>query len=206
MIRKIAAIAAALGALSLGSPAAIAATAGPHAAPAARTAALVSEDRALIAQQVRGLLKYNHGATQVASNAVRYKGAILGVSLLGASRSFGPESESGVCPNNYVCLFQNDNFNENGGRFIGAWIDFYKCDVNYDLYDYTLPSGGGSWGDQASSIDYPGSPSSNEAKFNHDGNWWLYLYRDHYLRDLATDGGPSPHGNSNDWITGLYAC
>jgi hypothetical protein len=211
MIRKIAAVAAAAaaaGALGLGAQAALAAPAapaGPHAAGVTRTAKpSASQDRALIARQVRNLLKYNPGASQISSDAVRYKGAILGVSLPRQSGSAGPDSESGVCPNNYVCLFQNINFN--GSPFVGDWIAFNKCNVNYNLYNYVMSNGGSTWADQASSIDYPGSPSYNEAKFNHDGNWWLYLYRDHYLRNLVQDGGPNPHGNSNDWITGLYAC
>jgi hypothetical protein len=209
MIRKIAAMAAAItaaGVFGLGASAALAAPAPAHRASAEDAGSpAASQDRAWIAQQVRGLIRYNPGAVQISPNAVRYKGAILGVTL-GQSRSARPDSESGVCPNNYVCLFQNIDFNINGGRFIGAWIDFYNCNVNYNLYNYILPSGGGTWADQASSIDYPGSANGHEAKFNHDGNWWLYLYRDHYLRNLTLNGGPNPRHNSNDWITGLYAC
>jgi hypothetical protein len=165
-----------------------------------------SQDKAWVARQVRGLLRYNPGATQISANAVRYKGAILGVTVPGQSGSFAPNSASEICPDNWVCLFQDKDFNRNEVDY-GNWIKFYNCGVNYNLFHYVLPSGGGStWANQASSIDYPGSASSHEAKFNHDGNWWLYLYRDHYLRNLTLDGGPNPHGNSNDWITGLYAC
>jgi hypothetical protein len=172
----------------------------------ASAAPSASQDKAWVARQVRGLLKYNPGATQISPNAVRYKGAILGVTVPGQPGSVAPDSVSGLCPNDWVCLFWDENFNITfGGRQAGPWIKFYNCGVNYNLFNYKIGTGT-SWADEASSIDYPGSASSHEAKFNHDGNWWLYLYRDHYLRNLTLDGGPNPHGNSNDWITGLYAC
>jgi hypothetical protein len=202
MIRKIAAVAAIAlaGALGLGSQAALAASAN---APAARATA--SQDRAWVTAQVRGLLKYNPGARQISSNAVRYKGAVLGVGRPGGSRSAGPNSESGVCPGDYLCLFWDINFDEGDPSTHFYWIKFYDCGVNYDLYNYKL-STGLSWADQASSIDYPGSADGHLAKFNHDGDWWFTLYRDHYLANLTLDGGPNPKGSSNDWITGLYAC
>jgi hypothetical protein len=206
MIRKIAAVAAitVAGVLGVGSQAALAGAPPAHRAAAAGPSA--SQDKAWVARQVRGLLRYNPGAVQISSNAVRYKGAILGVTVPGQSRAVTPDSVSGLCPNNWVCLFWDKDFNITfGGRRSGPWIKFYNCGVNYNLYNYKIGTGV-SWADEASSIDYPGSASGNEAKFNHDGNWWLYLYRDHYLRDLTLDGGPNPHGNSNDWITGLYAC
>jgi hypothetical protein len=210
MIRKIAAAAAitVAGALSLGSQAAHAAAGPAQTASAAATAVPSSiQARAWVAQQVRNLLKYNHGARQISFNAVRYKGAILGVTIPRQAASAGPDSISGLCPNTYVCLFENVNFNTiEGGGQRGSWIGFNQCGVNFNLYNYYMAEGGGSWANQASSIDYPGTATSAEAKFNHDGNWWLYLYRDHYLRNLTLNGGPSPHHNSNDWITGLYAC
>jgi hypothetical protein len=202
MIRKIAAVAAiaVASALGLGAQAALAA---PAHAPAAGPTA--SQARAWVAAQVRGLLKYNPGAKQISSNAVRYKGAVLGVGRPGQSRSATPNSESGVCPGDNLCLFWDINFDEGDPSTHFYWIKFYNCNVNYNLYNYRL-STGLSWADQASSIDYPGSADGHLAKFNHDGNWWFTLYRDHYLANLTLDGGPSPKGNSNDWITGLYAC
>jgi hypothetical protein len=207
MIRKIAATAAAVaaaGALCLSSQAALAAPAGAHAAGVTRTAGpSASQDRALIARQVRNLLKYNPGARQISSDAVRYKGAILGVTVRGQSRFSPQASESGFCPDDYLCLFWDASFGQ--GVLIEKWIKFYNCGVNYNLYNYKINQGV-SWADETSSIDYPGSADGHEAKFNHDGDWWLYLYRDHYLANLTLNGGPSPHHNSNDWITGLYVC
>jgi hypothetical protein len=200
MIRKIAVVAAIAltGMLGAGSQAALA-----GATPAHRPAAA---GRAWVARQVHGLLKHNPGAVQISPNAVRYKGAILGVTMPGQSRA-APDSASEVCPDNWVCLFQDVRFNM--GDFPprnSNWIKFYNCGVNYNLFKYFMPSGGAAWANQASSIDYPGSANGHEAKFNHNGNWWLYLYRDHYLRNLTLNGGPNPQHNSNDWITGLYAC
>jgi hypothetical protein len=211
MIRKFAAAAAAIAlVLSLGSQAALAAPAGAHAAGLAHAAGVahatrptVSQDRALIARRVRRLLKYNPGARQISFNAVRYKGAILGVSVPGQSRSSVLGSESGFCPDDYLCLFWDANWGQ--GTLAVIWIKFYNCNVNYDLYNYRINEGV-SWADETSSIDYPGSADGHEAKFNHDGDWWLYLYRDHYLADLVYNGGPNPQHNSNDWITGLYVC
>jgi hypothetical protein len=210
MIRKIAAAAAitVAGLLSLGSQSALAA-AGPAQTPSTAAAALPtsSQAKAWVAQQVRNLLKYNHGARQISFNAVRYKGATLGVTIPRHSGAAWTNSISGECPNDHVCLFENVNFNTIfGGAQPGSWIGFSQCDVNFNLYNYYMSEGGGVWADQASSIDYPGTSTSAEAKFNHDGDWWLYLYRDHYLRNLTLNGGPNPQHNSNDWITGLYAC
>jgi hypothetical protein len=203
MIHKLAAMAATVavaGALSLGAPAALATPAPAHAVRSS-----VGQHREWVAGQVRALLKSNPGAVQISPNAVRFKGAVLGVTALGRSRSARPHSVSGVCPGNYLCLFWDINFDIGDPSTHFYWIKFYNCGVNYNLYNYRINTGL-TWADQASSIDYPGSANGHEAKFNHDGNWWLGLYRDHYLANLTLDGGPSPRGNSNDWITGLYAC
>jgi hypothetical protein len=206
MIRKIAAAVAAVaaaGVLGLGSQAALAAPAPAYPASAVAAAGpTASQAKAWVARQVRGLLKDNPGARQISSNAVRYKGAILGVTPPRQPGSAAPYSASQVCPGDYLCLFWDIDFN--GYSIDSYWIKFYNCGVNYNLYYYR--SQGVSWANQASSIDYPGTANGHIAKFNHNGNWWLQLYRDHYLRDLTLNGGPNPHGNSNDWITGLYAC
>jgi len=213
-IRRVIAVMAAIGAISFGlTTGAQASTAGPalvsagltsvHPADAASPSA--AQDRAWVAQQVRGLLRYNPGASQISPDAVRYRGAILGVSSPGAPRSAGPQSVSGVCPGTYLCLFWDSNFDIGDPSTHFYWIKFYNCGVNYNLYDYRI-SASQTWADETSSIDYPGSADGHVAKFNHDGDWWFTLYRDHYLANLTLDGGPSPHGNSNDWITGLYAC
>jgi hypothetical protein len=164
-----------------------------------------------VAQEVRNLLKHNPGAVQISQNAIRYKGSIMGVgpskpSGAGSAGAIVPDSASGVCPADWLCLFVNAGFVLVPGVPSGdEWIDFYSCNVNYNLTNYHMPNGT-SWADQTSAIDYPGSADGHVARFNHKGDWWLSLYRDHYLANLTLNGGPNPQGNSNDWITGLYVC
>jgi len=201
MFRKIAVTAATVAVALLG----LAGTAGARTASTAGQHGLSAQAaRAVVASEVRTLLKVNPGARQVSPDSVAYKGAILGASLQARHGSVTPDSRSGVCPNAYVCLFWNYDFGQETAG-VTPWIKFSGCGVNYDLYNYHV-STSQTWADETSSIDYPGSNDGREAKFNHDGDWWLYLYRDHYLSNLALNGGPSPQHNSNDWITGLYVC
>jgi hypothetical protein len=207
MFRKIAVVMAmvALGALWAAAPAATApAFAKSHnEAPGAGRG--TSATAVIAAQRIRDLIRDNPGAQQISPTSVRYKAAILGFTMPGQRSAASPASESEICPDDWLCLFQDVNFNYWGYDSPTYWIKFYSCGVNFNLTRYNLTSSE-SWADRASSIDYPGSADGHEAKFNHDGDQWLYLYRDHYLKNLTDDGGPSPHGNSNDWITGLYVC
>jgi hypothetical protein len=197
------AVIAALGSLLSGLlPASAAAPGAVHLTSTSAFSA--AQQKAWLAQQVGDLMKNNPGARQVSPDSVRYKGAILGVTPPWQRNSASPDSASGVCPNNWLCLFWNTEFVSNPWD-PGSWIKFYSCGINYNLTNYKL-SGGFTWANETSSIDYPGSADGHEAKFNHDGDRWLYLYRDHYLANLTKNGGPSPRGNSNDWITGLYVC
>jgi hypothetical protein len=219
MIYKIATVAAIVATLGLGSQAALAAPTSAHTASAATAAApTASQEKAWVAQQVRGLLKANPGATQISSDAVRYKGAIIGVtpteqssSATTGSATTGsatPNSESGICPANYVCLFTNSDFQF--GLLGEDWIDFYTCGDFYNLNDYSWVynefGDTHTFADVTSSIDYPGTSIQHFATFSHNGDSWLKLQRGHYLADLTKNPGPNPQGNSNDWITGLYAC
>ncbi|HEY5358020.1 MAG TPA: hypothetical protein VIJ82_10130 [Streptosporangiaceae bacterium] len=43
------------------------------------------------------------------------------------SRDRPDEALRVACANNYVFLFQNIEFNNNDGRFVGAWTNFYNC-------------------------------------------------------------------------------
>ena len=128
MIRKIAAAVAAVaaaGVLGLGSQAALAAPAPAYPASAVAAAGpTASQAKAWVARQVRGLLKDNPGARQISSNAVRYKGAILGVTPPRQPGSAAPYSASQVCPGDYLCLFWDIDFN--GYSIDSYWIKFYN--------------------------------------------------------------------------------
>jgi hypothetical protein len=184
-------------AVGLGATAAQAA-AGPQQAPAAATT---------LAQQVHGLLVHNPGAVQISPDSVELpgQGIVLGVADPSphSGAAVTPDSASGVCPAQWVCLFKDSAFR-------GGFVKFFNCGTWFNLSNYFM-SNGSSWANQASSIDNPQSGGVVSFFRHGSGGTQLQLNAGHYLTNLQSDSGPNPnpganHNTWNDWITQVHAC
>jgi hypothetical protein len=156
---------------------------------------------------IRDAMLANPGSRQVSADTIELR---PGVTMSITSE----RSESGVCPEEFLCLFQHANFHSDWDTpWRSVRLAFTRCQVE-NLGNYKMPDGR-PWNDQVSSIDNAQIGGVQSKFYNYKGSGNPYdlnnsnpvtvLNAGHYLRDLSKDSSWEG-GTANDKIDLVKVC